>query len=395
MSFWFPVEEVVEGKAQILAPKLRLESNEPLDHARSRAAVFYNPIMQLNRDTAVLALMTLRETVSGLVKACEPMCGSGVRGIRLALEADADEIVLGDLNPSAISLAEENVKRNNLTNKIRIRLMDANLLMNIHSSPMNKFDYVDVDPYGSPTPFLDSSIRCVNDEGIIALTATDMAPLCGVSPLACLRKYGGKPLRVNYSHEVALRLVIGAAVRSGAVLEVGAKPIFSFYADHYVRTYLSIKRGAKLADASLLVMGYIVHCQKCLYREIVEGAYLRASRECKFCGNKMMVGGPMWLGELANQQFLEGMEKKFYLSDVKWEPRLGQLLSTLRIEGEAPATYYNLDELCSKLGLSSVSLEKFLEKVKASGFIALRTHFDYRGLKTNANIQQLANLLKA
>ncbi|MBM3292236.1 tRNA (guanine(10)-N(2))-dimethyltransferase [Candidatus Bathyarchaeota archaeon] len=394
MSFWFPVEEVIEGKAKILAPKLNLTINEPLDHARSRAAVFYNPIMQLNRDTAVLTLMHLKEKTTQPLKACEPMCGSGVRGIRLVLEARVDQMVLGDLNPSAISLSEENVRRNNLNQHIRIRLMDANILMNIHSNPMNRFDYVDIDPYGSPSPFLDSTIRSVKDEGIIALTATDMAPLCGVSPLACLRKYGGKPLRVAYSHEVALRLVIGATVRSAAIHEMGAKPILSYYSDHYVRVYLSMKYGAKPADAALSEMGYIVHCQKCLYREVVKGAYLKASRDCIFCGNKMMVGGPMWLGEIVDSMFLDNIIKKTLKSDVNWEPRLIQLLDTLKQENQAPPSYYNLDEICSKLGISSESLDKFIDKIRSSGFNAYKTHFDDRGFKTNANIQQLASLLK-
>ena len=71
---------------------------------------------------------------------------------------------------------------------------------------MNKFDQavpedekrynvIDVDPYGSPTRFLDSAVRALKNGGLIALTATDMAVLCGVKALVCTRKYFGKPLR--------------------------------------------------------------------------------------------------------------------------------------------------------------------------------------------------------
>ena len=56
MDFWFPVEEVAEGAARLLVPIVKQGEREPLDHARSRAAVFYNPFMRLNRDTAVLAV---------------------------------------------------------------------------------------------------------------------------------------------------------------------------------------------------------------------------------------------------------------------------------------------------------------------------------------------------
>ncbi|MBN1683021.1 tRNA (guanine(10)-N(2))-dimethyltransferase [Candidatus Bathyarchaeota archaeon] len=394
MSFWFPIEEVSEGNARILVPKLIQKNNEPIDHLRSRAAVFYNPNMRLNRDTAVLSLQYLKNKISKPIKICEPMCGSGVRGVRLALEAKAENIVMGDLNPSAVNLAVENINRNNVREKIRVRLMDANLLMNIHSNPMNRFDYIDVDPYGSPTPFLDSAIRSIKDEGLIALTATDMAPLCGVSPLACLRKYGGKPLKVSYSHEVALRLIIGASVKSAAIHEMSARPVLSYYIDHYGRVNLSMKYGAKNADSTISELGYIVHCQKCLHREIMKGPYLKISRKCNVCGNKMMVGGPMWLGELSDSCFLEEIQKHYSNSNIYCDPRLARLLHSLKEEVNAPITFYNIDEICSKINQSSTSLEKFIEKIKDSGFEAVRTHFNERGIKTNANILELENILK-
>ncbi|RLI09909.1 hypothetical protein DRO42_03015, partial [Candidatus Bathyarchaeota archaeon] len=82
MSLSFPTRRVEEGAAVIQVPEIRPAEGEPLDRALSRAPVFYNPRMRLNRDTAVLALGVHQARLSRPVVACEPMCGTGVRGIR-------------------------------------------------------------------------------------------------------------------------------------------------------------------------------------------------------------------------------------------------------------------------------------------------------------------------
>ncbi len=219
---------------------------------------------------------------------------------------------------------------------------------------MHRFDYVDVDPFGSPSEFLDSAVRATRDGGVIALTATDMAPLCGVSPTACLRKYGGKSLRTVYTHEVALRLVVGAAVRAAAIHEMGVKPLFGYYADHYVRVYLGLRHSAKPADAALAEMGYIVHCPRCLHREAVKGPYLKASRTCAVCGGQMVVGGPMWLGDTSDDAFTGEMLERA-LKVGGWEPRLIHLVETIRGEIGLPPTYFHLDEFSHRAVVSSLN----------------------------------------
>jgi tRNA (guanine26-N2/guanine27-N2)-dimethyltransferase len=312
--------------------------------------------------------------------------------VRLAIEVRA-RVIMGDLNPSGIALTEENVRRNGVTDRVSVREMDANLLMNLHSGPMNRLDYMDVDPYGSPAQFLDSAVRATRDGGAVALTATDMAPLCGVSPTACLRKYGGRPLRAAYTHEVALRLLLGAAVRAAAVHELGATPLCSFYVDHYVRAYIRVTQGAKPADASLAEMGYIVHCPRCLHREAVKGAYLRVGRICPVCGGQFTVGGPMWLGEIASTGFTSKMMEQ--MLGGTWDPRLGKLLETVERESGLPPTFFNLDELSSRTGSSSLNTERALSTLHEAGFKATRTHFDPRGIRTTATAAELANVIKS
>lgn len=47
---------------------------------------------------------------------------------------------------------------------------------------------VDLDPYGSPSIFLDSAIQAVADGGMLMCTATDMAVLCGGNGEVCYSK---------------------------------------------------------------------------------------------------------------------------------------------------------------------------------------------------------------
>lgn len=72
------------------------------------------------------------------------------------------------------------------------------------------YDAVDLDPYGSPTQLLDSAVQAVAEGGLLLVTATDMAVLCGNNGEACWGKYGSYPLHRSYCHEMALRILLAA-----------------------------------------------------------------------------------------------------------------------------------------------------------------------------------------
>eukprot|EP00878_Enallax_costatus_P042476 GHUV01049846.1.p2 GENE.GHUV01049846.1~~GHUV01049846.1.p2 ORF type:complete len:105 (+),score=24.09 GHUV01049846.1:1275-1589(+) len=62
--------------------------------------------------------------------------------------------------------------------KVQPTCSDARLLM--LQSP-GVYDAIDLDPYGTPVQFLDSAVQAVSEGGLLAVTATDMAVLCGNS----------------------------------------------------------------------------------------------------------------------------------------------------------------------------------------------------------------------
>lgn len=70
------------------------------------------------------------------------------------------------------------------------------------------YEVVDLDPYGTPVQFLDSAVQSVSEGGLLLVTATDMAVLCGSNGEACHAKYGIYPLHKPYCHEMALRILL-------------------------------------------------------------------------------------------------------------------------------------------------------------------------------------------
>ena len=70
------------------------------------------------------------------------------------------------------------------------------------------FDVIDLDPYGTAVPFLESSIAAMANGGLLAVTFTDMAVLCARNPHVCFYKYGAIPTSKRYCHEMALRIVL-------------------------------------------------------------------------------------------------------------------------------------------------------------------------------------------
>jgi len=172
----FPSVIIKEGKAQVLVPDLKAYGVVPSDYAPSKAPVFYNPVMEFNRDLTVLAFRAYQKMVGHEIGICEPLTSQGIRGIRYSLEVDSVSHVMAcDINHHAYELAQHNIELNNLQNKITLKYGDANRLLSSNASPKKRFDIIDIDPFGTPVPYLDSAFRALKNKGLTTLTHS--APL--------------------------------------------------------------------------------------------------------------------------------------------------------------------------------------------------------------------------
>jgi tRNA (guanine26-N2/guanine27-N2)-dimethyltransferase len=384
-----------EGRVKVLVPKLAAFVKQPSDYAPSKAPVFYNPVMELNRDIAVLALRAYQRTLKREISVCEPLTSTGIRGVRFAAEVQGvKKVLISDINEKATDLAKHNARLNGLQERVKVHHKDANYFLSYHGAPRKRFDAVDVDPFGSPVPYLDSAIRALRNNGLIAVTATDLASLCGVHSKACMRKYGGKPLRTEYCHELAVRLLAGCIATLAAKHDIGIRVVFSHCTDHYIRVYAETSYGAKKADASVKNLGYVLHCFNCLHRETAKVPFRECLERCPECGSRMDYSGPLWLEGIFDKQFCELMAKENTHTAFRNGGRIAKLLSLAKGEAEAQPTYYVVDKISNKIALPVPSVDVMLQILRDSGFQAVPTHFNSRGIRTDAPALTLQNLLR-
>jgi len=383
--FGFPTEVVREGGVSVVVPRLEVYAKGLWEYIPSKAPVFYNPLMELNRDIAVLALQAYQRIQGKRLLVCEPLTGSGIRGLRFAAEVKGvQRVVLSDINPEAARLAQFNTEFNKLAKCVSVMNEDANLLLSRYAAPRRRFHFIDVDPFGSPVLYLDAAVRALRDGGLLAITATDMAPLCGVHPNACVRRYGGSPLRTEYCHELAVRLLVGCLVMMAVKHEIGIEVVFSHSTDHYIRVYATAHHGARQADQSIQKMGYVLHCFSCFHRETLEGLVPYLKGECPDCGSTLKAAGPLWISKLSDSSFCSLMEKEATQRQLKHKRKISKLLFLIKNEIEASPTYYVVDKVCDKMNLPVPSTMRVVKRLRERGFETTTTHFNSRGIRTDA-----------
>ncbi len=390
--------KITEGSARILAYSGRISE------ISKKAAVFYNPAMKHNRDISVLALSVFQEELAaraqpqgakkeeckskkgknGIVVA-DCLSATGVRGIRYALEVpQIFEVIFSDLNPTAIKLIKKNVAANKIKNAI-IEEEDAVITL---ARRKGKIDFVDIDPFGTPIQFLDSAARAISLKGMLAITATDTAPLSGTYPRAAYRKYGAKSMRCDMQHELGIRILIVNIVRDCARYDKGFMPVLSFSELHYFRVLGIVRRTKSAADASMRSIGCFVFCKKCGRREFMPD---NCRKECIDCGEKTDYAGPLWTGRIFDPEFCAKIfEKSKHMADAQLE----KLLGTICGESVIDAPWYEIGTLASIFRVNPPKIEMFIEKLNNAGFRASRTHFSPTGVRTDAEISEIKALLK-
>jgi tRNA (guanine26-N2/guanine27-N2)-dimethyltransferase len=387
----FPLRRVTEGRVSFFIPDTPEKETNFV-----KTPVFYNPIMRLNRDVAILAVQVFQEEKQNPILFCEPLTGCGVRGIRIALEVQGiQEVYLNDKSTPAYELTRENILVNQLQKKVKISNEDANFFLAKHAASGNRFDVIDVDPFGAPVDTIDSAIRALKKrKSLLCVTATDMAPLCGVFPEACFRKYGGYPLKTKYCHEIAVRLLAGCIVRIAARFSMGTTVRFIHSTDHYIRVYVETNHGDTKADNSLKNLGFLLHCFSCGYRDLVEGITTSFAHSCPHCSAPLSVGGPLFVGQLFDKSFCERMKldaEKRQCGSTK--ERIISLLRSIIEEADGPPLYYDIHSLCDKLSIQIPKLEHIIDYLEKNGFKVTRTHFKPTAIRTTATIGELKDAL--
>ncbi|MBI5391184.1 tRNA (guanine(10)-N(2))-dimethyltransferase [Candidatus Woesearchaeota archaeon] len=339
--------------------------------------VFYNPLMKLNRDISVLLLKALnRKSMQiGL-----PLEGTGVRGIRFLKELPKsmmERIDFNDYSPKAVSAIKKYLKLNKVqTKKVRVFQKDANDFLLSSTG----YDYIDVDPFGTPNPFLDTAVKRIARDGILAVTATDTSALAGSYPDVCLRKYWAQPMNNEQMHDVGLRILIRKVQLIGSQYEKALLPVFSYSQDHYMRIFFLNIKGKKDVDALLEQHLYFLCCSSC-------GSHTVSLFNSAICCNKpMLAAGPLWTGQLWDQKLVKGMIAKNTLADL----RTSKLLALISGEMDIPVVgIYDLHEVARRTSAVIPKTERVLALLHNLGKKAARTHLREHSVRTDASVREI------
>ncbi|MFW5991415.1 MAG: tRNA (guanine(26)-N(2))-dimethyltransferase [Candidatus Nanoarchaeia archaeon] len=343
-------EEITEGEARLYVPKEKKVSK--------KLPVFYNPVMKLNRDITigVLNSVGLDNMQIGL-----PLAGSGVRGVRLLLElkkGKAASIELNDMNPEAVELIKKNLKLNHL--KAGVHQKEANEFL----LQSGGFDYIDIDPFGTPNPFLDAAIKRLSRCGVLAVTATDTAGLCGTYKNVCIRNYWATPSRSEVMHESALRILIRKVQLIGAQYERALTPVYSYAKDHYIRVFFKSKKSKRKADELIKQHGIVL---------LSDGE-----------------AGPMWTGKLFDPGIADEVartnrfeENIKFLNIISDESKLNTLF------------FYDVHSVKKREKIdNSPRKKKLVEAIIEKGYKASETHFCRTAIKTDMPYNEFLQLIK-
>jgi len=371
---------MTEGKAKFYASK------DEKGKISRELEVFYNPLMKFNRDVSILLLND-----SGLknIQLAEIMAGSGVRSIRFLLELKkgiVKKIFVNDFDEHFTKNFKKNLSANRLKvgKKIVICNDDANkMLLNF-----NGFDYIDIDPFGSPNPFLNSSIVRLSRGGIIGITATDTAPLSGANYATCVRSYWARPLHAGIMHETGLRILIRKVQMIGAQHDKALIPIYSYFKDYYFRIFFRCIKGKLEVDKLTRQHKYVLYCTKCMAIKISIYNHLI----CDDCNELMEYCGPMWVGRLFDYSLAEKMSRSN--KDKSIAKFLEIIANESKLDNLGVVGFYNIHEICKHYKLDIPNFETLIPKIEEKGYKVSRTHFTPIGIRSDVMMKELVGIIR-
>jgi len=378
----YKIKSIEEGLTKIEFPEF--------DKISSDAPVFYNPNMELNRDLSILAIQVFQKQEQREINICDLFGGSGIRGVRYKNEIDGvGNVFINDISEVANYYENHNIKLNNLDN-IEVFQHDASMFLRMKRG---EFDVIDIDPFGTPSPFLDSAGYCSRRNSLLCVTATDTSALCGTYKEPCIRKYNAKPYKSEYCHETGIRILAGFVALTLAKYAKCIEVKMSHSTEHYMRLYIYVKKGSKRTDESLNNIGYISHCKNCLHRQTSRGLASSIEDTCPVCGEKLIHAGPLWLGDLQDEEFIQKMIDEAENKKINTKKQALKLLNSCLEESKAPATFYDVHKICKSLKASAPKLDLIFDEIIKEEFTAVKTHYNPLGIKSDATIKDIQRII--
>lgn len=312
----------------------------------------------------------------------DALSASGLRALRYAHEIPfLTSVTSNDLLKTAVESIRLNVQHNKLESKIKVSHDDAIAHMytlvaqelrrrDARGKPVKseKYDVVDLDPYGTAAPFLDAAVQAVRDDGgLLCVTCTDSGVWASNGyPEKCYALYGGVPVKGWFSHEAGLRIVLHAIETSAAKYGLAMEPLLSLSIDFYVRIFVRIRKspaavkfqggknmviyscdsGCGAWTTQLLMRNKPAENKKGtgVFYKHVAAQGPAGDKSCQHCGSTMHMAGPMYAGYIHSPAFvksvlaeLEGASTEVYGTTERIRGMLQTALEEIlpeRVEGQ-------------------------------------------------------------
>jgi tRNA (guanine26-N2/guanine27-N2)-dimethyltransferase len=293
----------------------------------------------------------------------DALSATGLRALRYAHEIPfTTSVTANDLLDTATETIKLNVEHNRLGDKITA--ITGNALTHMYTfigdnckdekgNPRvsEKYDVIDLDPYGTAAPFIDAAVQAVRDDGgLLCVTCTDAGVWASNGyPEKAFALYGGTPMKGVMSHEGGLRLILHTIATSAARYGLTMEPLLSLSIDFYARVFVRITKSPVdvkfLAGKTMVINNCDTGCGawttqtigrnkltpnkngKGFFWKHVFGQASLGGDDCPHCGMKTHLAGPMYAGPIHSPDFI-----KRILADLPNVSR-DTYKTTARIEG--------------------------------------------------------------
>ncbi len=350
------------------------------------ANAFYRPSSQVGRDLAVLAAAIYRQQHPQL-RVIDAMTGCGVRPLRYHLESGADSVWANEGNPELQAVLSKNLHQGMAPGTYRITHQDANQLFFSCAQQQDYYDLIDIDSFGSPTPFVSTALWAIKFGGLLYLTSTDGRTTGGHAVDKSIQLYGACARSHPAVHEQGLRLLIGCAAQKAAERGFHIQPVFSIFNGTIHRVMVRV-----LPRPQTDPYGFLAYCYGCGQFRTADWRQL-GQLGCEACGTAPVVSGPMWLGPLHDEDYVAQMLA--LANQRQWPQTIQQLLAIMVKEAAMPPYYYSLAEIGRRGQMDIPSRDRLIQVLDAGDYRATRTHLDAQAIKTDAPLATCIDAAKS
>ena len=334
---------------------------------------FFRPESRPSRDLGVLLAASLPAAQSLAV--LDLMAGCGIRALRYGLEAGAQIVWANDADADRLLWLRRNLAPlPDQGTRLRCSALTAQKLLARCLLAERRFDLVDLDAFGCPTPLVQPALEALRFGGVLYLASTDGRSPTGHDRRAAVRSLGAAARRHPASWELALRLQIAVVARVAWALGRGIRPLFSFSEGRTFRTALQLQRRPQPREEEQL--GLLAYCHGCGEQTSQSLLRLRSWPVCA-CGAAPpppAISGPLWLGPLQHPPTLAVMQTQAAGRPEAWLARSSRrLLSALHADPGVPERSWPTAELGRRLAVGPPATDALLAALQAEGYMALRS----------------------